>query len=455
MIFIFPTNPDTTQLRVRNTETNMDLIRYAEEGQQIGILNTLRRWNEFFLPISLFDLATLDCLCQIANIPRFKRVVNDYFLKHFRGKGVWLIGNNRRIDNYATYFEGAIQQVRICGMNENTFSCVAANFPFLTKITFEDKLYQNFNVPIERADILLSTMRMVETVAFTVHQFKGPIFDRLLYHANNIRILIINSTTTKPNLHDSFEVDESRWYSQFYPKLCAVQWDDGIVSNPLGFQRLLSNNPNIQHLIFTRNIQTVMDFVEASNLQLHRLDIKILPKDLPEIKPILRRLKQLSQNRHFKQLHITCNNREIFGLHLNTIRALKGITYNGDYIPAIGEIMQLTDLMVDSIKDELHTHAAIQLNMLRNLYINRASIDVITPFICKAPQMMKIVIKNTEFESLRVPNFHILAQQRGKLPNVQRLKIYLEERVYCVLKRYETEYSKKWFIILRIDELLN
>lgn len=440
--------------------SNNNFIRFVnEQQQQSGVLNTLRRrLDGFLVPIlwTIFDLANLNCLCQIANEfvsnPLIMKSVKDYFSKHYRGKEIRLIDNDRRPMEYLIYFKSSVQQARLFGMNVNTFNNVALNFPHLTKITFDDKLYQNLNAPSQRADILANTMRMVQTVVFNVHQFKGAIFDRLLEHAmNNIRILIINSTTTNPNLNDNFEVNPNRWYARFYPNLTTLQWDDGITSNPLGFQHLLRNNSNIRHLMFTRNISLVLDFIEASNLQLLRLDVKILKKDLPNITSIRDRLNQLFGEGHFTQLFISC---DIFRLQFNTLQGLRGITYNGEYIIAIGEITQLTDLTIDYMDNGLN--AAIHLNELRNLCINRASIETIKPFICESPNITKIVIKNVEdLEFLRVPNFHFLAQQRERLPNAKRLKIYLEEKIYCVLKPYETEFSKNWVVICRIDELLN
>lgn len=431
---------------------------YAEDVERDRLLNLLRQLNDAFIPIDLspiFDTAPLECLCVAAGMPRFNHDANQYFGQYFRGKTIWLGENIRLRDEYLTHFRGSLQQIRVCGTDQPTFNYVALNFPNLTKITFDDKLHQNLNVPPERADILNETMRLVQIVVFNVHQFKGPFFDRLLPYTQNMRILIINSSSTQPNLYDCLEVDESRWYAQTYGQLTTVQWDDGIVSNPLGFKRLLKQNPRIDHLIFTRNICLAMDFIDeyVTDRQLNRLDVKITSADKNNIQSICNRLNFLFENGRFTQLYITCNNREVFYHRhgLNTLRGLKSITYNGEYISAIERFSGLVDLRVKSMDDG--SSAAYHLIRLHSLCVNRASIDAIRPFICEVPQITKIVIRNVNREPL--DSIGNLVGQRRLLPNVQRLKLYLEEWAYCMLKRMETAYSRKWLIIRRVEELLN
>lgn len=404
----------------------------------------------------LFELANLEHLCCIARIPVFRHSANEYFRVHFRGKEVHLAAHQRPTDEFFTYFRSSIQKVYISSMDMATFSYVALHFPNLMKITFEDQMYQNINIPIEWADIIKDQMRMVYTVVFNVDQFNRAIYDRLLQHAReNIRILIINSTPTpiKSNPFDSFSDDENRWYSQSYPNLSTLQWDDGIVLNALEFHQLLTNNPNIQHLIFTRHIDSVMDFIEEFDLQLHRLDVNMSFQDLPNIERICRRLNEQFENGRFKQLYVTLERHRYFFAHLNTVKGLKGITYHGEYVPEIGECTQLTELTVDSM--DIVFDAANQLTTLRTLRINRASIDAIGPLICRAPQLMKIVVETIDVELLDILKLRLLAEQRSRLQNAQRLKIYLEERAYCMLKPYETDHATPLVNVRRIEELLN
>lgn len=403
----------------------------------------------------LFDFADLEHLCFIAQKPQFRQSVGEYFRTHFRGKRIYLSEHDRPTDDYFTHFGRSIQQISIRGLDVGTFNYVASNFPHLQKITFEDEPHQSTNVPIEWADILSNQMRKVSTVVFnfTVAQSRGPFYDRLLEHARqNIRILIINSASTQSNRNDFDVLDANRWYSELYPNLRTVQWDDGIISNPHGFKRLLALNPNIQHLIFTQQISSAMDFITKNNLQLHRLDVKIALSDLPHIGTICRRLNRLFEIGHFKQLYVAFDrDLRIFNHHLNTLKGLTGITYNGEYIPAIGECAQLTELTMDSMDDAGGRNAANHLTALRTLRIKRASIDAIAPFICEAPKIMTIVIEETDIDTLDVDKFQYFAAQRGRLPIVQQLRIYVEERAYCMLKPYETPSV----YIGRIEELLN
>lgn len=390
----------------------------------------------------LFELVNLENLCFIAQKPRFRQSVGEYFRTHFRGKSIYLSEHDRPTDDYFTHFGRSIQQISIRGLDVGTFDYVASNFPHLAKITFEDGPHPCTNLPIEWADILSNQMRMVSTVVFNFTMAgQGPFYDRLLEHARqNIRILIINVP------------DANHWCSQLYPNLNIVQWDDGIISNPRGFKRLLVLNPNIQHLIFTRQISMVMDFITNNNIELHRLDVKIALSDLPHIETICRRLNRLFEIGHFKQLFVAFDrDLRIFNHHLNTLKGLTGIVYNGEYVPAIGECAQLTELTMDSMDDAGGRNAANHLTALRTLRIKRASIDAIAPFICEAPQIMKIVLKETDIDTLDVDKFQYFATQRGRLPIVQQLRIYVEERAYCMLKPYETPSV----YIGRIEELLN
>lgn len=428
---------------------------FADEAEQRAIVRRLRQLGEFIESLhalwTIFDRATLDCLCYIAKMPRFKRSVAEYFRMHFRGKIVWLDKNYRPSEKFFTEFSNEIQHVRVCGANESLFKYVALNFPQLTKITFHDMLDRSSHVSHDQADILCDTMHTVETAVFNVHQFCGGIYDRLLIDArNNIRILIINSNSTDPNLSHN-----NRFCTRLYPKLTVMQWDDGIVSNPHGFERFLLQNTNVVHLIFTRKIFAVMDFLENSKLRLHRLDVRISSNDLRSIGLIFNRLNRLYANESYSQLHITCHDDRIFHYRngFRMLQGLSGMTHNGKYIPSIGEIRQLTDLTVDSMDADDGLAAANQLNSLKNLYINRASIDAIRPFIKDSPNLMKIVIKNVKREPL--DNFRWLVNRRNRWQNVQRLKIYLEEWAYCMLKPYEFEYSTNRLTILRADELLN
>lgn len=416
---------------------------FADETQPSHLL-----WN-------VFELATLEHLCYIAQIPLLRRSVNEYFRIHFRGKKICFAENERPLDEYFRYFRRSVQQISIRGMDVATFNYVALHFPNLSKITFESDRCEEKSIPIERADILSQQMRMVKRVVFNADQFRGPIYDRLLEHGRKyIQILIINTTSANAKEIDPSVPDGSQWYSKLYPYLSTLQWDEGIISNPRELQQLLVNNANIHHLIFTRDIALVIDFMERFNVQLHRLDVKFLPKDLPNIKLICYRLNQLFDSGHFKQLHVTLDrDRHIRDYRLPNLNGLKGIVYNGEYVPAIGECAQLTDLTVDSMNDGFD--AANQFNALRTLCITKASISAINPFICAAPQIMKIVIRTAHVDALDVHNFRHLAEQRGRLPNAQRLKIFLDEPAYCTLKPYETQHTTPWINIRRIEELLN
>lgn len=423
-----------------------------EERQQAGVVNKFHQMNLFLEPINLWnllDLANLESLCVIARFPRFHHSANEYFRAHYRGKQFGLSENYQPADKYLIHFMHSIQQVRLCGMDESTFENVALNCPTLAKITFQNLLNQNVNVPMERADILRNTMQSVQTVVFNVHRFDGAVFDRLLHHAmNNIRVLIINSTSTKPKQG----MDVTAWYSQRYPSLGTVQWDDGIISNPLGFRRLLSSNQNISHLIFSRNICAAIDFLKKFKINLLRLDATITSPEVPKIKSICNSLIQLFENGRYRQLHVTCNDSTIFD-QLKTVQGLKGITFNGKYFPAIGEMMELTHLSVDSM--DVGLIDGNQLIKLHNFHINTASIDAIAPLIREAPQIEKIVIKNVDdSESLDYSQFRNLVEQRKQLSNAKRLKLYLEERAYCVLKAHETVDSAEFVIIRRVDELI-
>lgn len=429
------------------------MTQHADEVQQSGIIRRLRQIVDFGEPPvfslhTIYDQASLDTLCEIARISRFRRSVAEYYRYHFRGKAVWLTENYRPDGDYFNQFRHHIQHVRVCGADERLFKYVAYNFPQLTKITFHDMLDQSSGVSHDRAGILFDTMETVRTVEFNVHHFCGGIYDRLLQSArNNIQVLLINSSSIDPN-----QSHKNRWCTRIYPQLKVVQWDDGIVSNPRGFERFLIRN-NVTHLKFTREILLAIDFVKNAQLRLHRLDVGIQSKDLRSIGLIFSRLNQLYETGCFTQMHITCHDPEIFNYQngLRKLAALRGITHRGKYVRSIGQITQLTDLTVDSMEADDGLTAANQLINLRTLHINRASLDSIRPFISDAPTVMKIVIRNVKREPL--DSLGWLITQRNRWVNAVYLKIYLDEWAYCMLKAREQSTNR--VIILRADEPLN
>lgn len=445
----FPSSDFNPPERRTTREEATNHIRNAEENQQqvvaVNAVNAVNTINTDAIPVEIYSdvfefsrLIDLNSIMQVSE--HLEAATSNYLQNTLKSKKISVKMSRRNIDIFPQslqqmpYLTKYVPDVTIYGTDSRLLQHVE-QFKNVQKMTFKKLLPSGHSREMIISNAMIEILKNLKAIKFCAYQFNDRTYNRLLLHCReNIKCLTIetNPPTTNRSTHPNW------WYFLAYPNLETIHWDQGYIHHQNALRTLLDQNPRIVNHRITHNMRSAMNFIRDNNLRLQKLSLTFRSSDARHFASIVDEINFLHENGHYQQLYLNFTSGWNFDEHVNLIgslRSLYSVSYDGEYTSAMSQLAHLKELRIQSIQQQGATEAAVHIQQLERLFIKEVTFDAVWPFIRFSPNLTDIIVDKVARAMLNV-QVDTFIRSREDLPNAKIQTLFLDERLYMILKKY-------------------
>lgn len=389
----------------------------------------------------IFDHLSLKDLCSIGKTCKhLQNVAGEYFRRMYSSKSIYLCKTNdgcieERVDGFNTNFAQYAQQLDFFNNNLDGFRYAAANGnQYLKSIHFDVKSLSLFH-----SDCITNIVKNVENVTFFRCFENAESFHQILQHCENLNCLTVYN----------WPVTKHEWPSRKYPKLeCLEVFGkyDIFIGKCESLMEFLQQNQQLKKFSTSIDLIQVLDLVEYANIKLDKLSFIVNGIDKMITKTLRNRVKRMHKDDFFKKLQMFCYWGNEFVYYIDDIKNVPGLSaveiayidpyhYNMDHlVAALTTLEYLKELRIFhcNISSEQAYVLSQYLMHLEKIHLGCNNFDTSTPFIKILPNLKALEIGEKDFDVQF--NIKKLDEERGNIPDVVKLSIYVPEETFLDIK---------------------
>lgn len=392
--------------------------------------------------LSLKDLQAFGRTCR-----RNNDSVNEYLYREYKTntldvkmiQGGVMFGSNRQgLESHAAI-------LKMHSNNINAWTIIAERFKNVHKIIFNKTSVSNTIITPEHGIVFRNILQEAESIEFKRNAFTNEHGEHTLKHCQKLKHLVIGKQIFKRTGQSSHV-----WMMKVYPTLEDVQFNFGFPDfvNYDGqgekIRIFFKNNPGIKHLTILANIEDSLNFICQNGILFEKLTLRLKGN----VENVINLLNHLQASGQIKHYGLIFQDREILDTHDQLINELNGLesvymkqcNYEGTHnYPAF--FNKLKVLHIGDISPEGAKLLALNIVHLKEIYIERGSMDIINTFVSRAANL-RIIACNEVTGSPDDFNWTHLIKDRIALTERQ-LYIYVPEATYVPIKWKETPLTLK------------
>lgn len=448
---------------IEESKSNVNLQRHDQEQKQsLRQINANENQAENAMalvdeesPLSIFKL-NMDCLRKVLNwlllhdlnslaktCTAMQQIVGEYFQRNY--PTVWVAYKNGEVYTYTnkhTQLDGVLRFVKkIKIIHEHDNSDVEQLTYFGSKCMESIKEIRFIDVTLTgaKAHLIQSLLGKVEIINLKSCQMDGDFYEDLLQFVPNLKRFHFKLQTDR-----KFSISNSNWTNRTYSMLEHIEF----VQGGRYLKPFLKLNPSVQTLVI--NAQCFWQnriWIMKSNVKLNDLYIDVdYGKYNPLPKQFFKKLKTLQTRGFFQRLHLNSSSvqrglieemtsiESLEMLHfrwessiLNSIFFAHAMLIQLDLAPLIN----LKELGLAQSTQISNENTLSTLTKLERVYFHCATLQEISPFICRLVNLRKVAIEDFNMDGFNDPFFvSTWNKERAKLHGAQKVTIYINEIMY-------------------------